>query len=248
MNTLLGLGFLLAGLAALVHVYIFVLESVLWTRPATRKVFGIRTSEEAQLTRPLAFNQGFYNLFLALAIAVGIPLSTVRFDAGIALVLAGTGSMVLAAVVLIASRRSLARAAAVQGLLPLIAVILVVVAIAIPRTGGPQGALTIEGRDRGLPAGVDVAGKRFGSPFAVSDAAAPGTLELVLFGSSSCPPVPESYDVESSSPLRITLGTTAARVCSADLAATTFAIEVPDGFEPVTAVDLDGDPIEVVRR
>ena len=48
-----------AALAALVHVYIFVLESVRWRHPATRKVFG--TSEEtAAITAPLAHNQGFY--------------------------------------------------------------------------------------------------------------------------------------------------------------------------------------------
>jgi putative membrane protein len=61
----------LAGLAALLHVYIFVLESLRWTAPRTRAVFGT-TAEEAQATKMLAFNQGFYNLFLAVVTAVGI--------------------------------------------------------------------------------------------------------------------------------------------------------------------------------
>ena len=53
-----------AALAALVHVYIWVLESMLWTAPRTRAAFGT-TEEEAATTKLLALNQGFYNLFLA---------------------------------------------------------------------------------------------------------------------------------------------------------------------------------------
>ena len=60
-----------AGLAALVHVYIWVMESFLWTSPRTRAVFGT-SEEEAQTTKLLALNQGFYNLFLAVITAVGI--------------------------------------------------------------------------------------------------------------------------------------------------------------------------------
>ena len=63
-----------AALAALVHVYIFVLESLRWTDPATRRVFGT-TDETAAVTQPLAYNQGFYNLFLAIGTAVGIGLT-----------------------------------------------------------------------------------------------------------------------------------------------------------------------------
>jgi cation/acetate symporter len=59
------------ALAALLHVYIFVMESLTWTSPRTRAVFGT-TAEEAQTTKMLAFNQGFYNLFLAVVTVVGI--------------------------------------------------------------------------------------------------------------------------------------------------------------------------------
>jgi hypothetical protein len=48
-----------AAIAALIHLYIFVLESLRWTAPATRKIFGT-TASSAETTRPLAFNQGFY--------------------------------------------------------------------------------------------------------------------------------------------------------------------------------------------
>jgi putative membrane protein len=112
----------LAGLAALVHVYIFVLESVRWQHPATRRVFG--TSEEtAAVTAPLAYNQGFYNLFLAIGTAVGIALIGGHRDAGVALIVFGVGSMLAAALVLVTSDGSKLRAALVQGLLPALALL-----------------------------------------------------------------------------------------------------------------------------
>ena len=53
----------LVGLVAAIHVYIVVLEMLLWTKPLGRKVF--RTSvEQAQSTATLAANQGLYNGFL----------------------------------------------------------------------------------------------------------------------------------------------------------------------------------------
>ncbi|MHA7305585.1 DUF1304 domain-containing protein [Arthrobacter sp. TMN-49] len=92
-----------AVLAALIHVYIFVLESVRWTAPATRKTFGI-SEAEALATKELAFNQGFYNLFLAAVTVVGVGAVAAGHESvGIALVLAGCGSMVLAGLVLLIS-------------------------------------------------------------------------------------------------------------------------------------------------
>jgi len=67
-------GVIFAALAALLHVYIWVLESFLWTAPRTRATFGT-SAEEAETTKLLAFNQGFYNLFLALVTAVGIAFT-----------------------------------------------------------------------------------------------------------------------------------------------------------------------------
>jgi putative membrane protein len=49
---------------AALHVGFFVLESVLWTTPTVRRVFGT-TEEEAHATRVLALNQGVYNLGVA---------------------------------------------------------------------------------------------------------------------------------------------------------------------------------------
>jgi putative membrane protein len=121
-------GLVFAILAALLHVYIFVLESLTWTSPRTRATFGT-TEEEAQTTKLLAFNQGFYNLFLAIVTVVAV--FTGATAVGAALVFAGVGSMLAAAVVLIASSPDKARAAVTQGTLPLIAIVLLVVGLAM---------------------------------------------------------------------------------------------------------------------
>ncbi|MGE0219732.1 DUF1304 domain-containing protein [Mycolicibacterium sp.] len=119
-----------AVLAALLHVYIFVMESLTWTSPRTRAVIGT-TEEEAQTTKMLAFNQGFYNLFLAIVTAAGvIAVGTGATAVGVALVLAGVGSMLAAAVVLLAGAPHKARAAAIQGSLPLVAVVLLGIGLA----------------------------------------------------------------------------------------------------------------------
>ncbi|WP_062385207.1 DUF1304 domain-containing protein [Demequina iriomotensis] len=120
----------LAGLAAAVHVYIFWLESFAWMRPSTRAVFGIASEDDARTTRALAYNQGFYNLFLAIVTGVGIVLLLAGPEApGAALVFAGCGSMAAAALVLVAGSRAYLGAAAKQGVLPLLAVVALAIAI-----------------------------------------------------------------------------------------------------------------------
>ncbi|MBS1675349.1 MAG: DUF1304 domain-containing protein [Actinobacteria bacterium] len=123
------IGTVFAGVAALIHVYIFVLESVRWTHPSTRRIFGT-SAEDAQTTRPLAFNQGFYNLFLAAIVIIGMILQpTVSAPVGWSLMMAGVGSMLGAALVLILSDRTKVRAATVQGLFPLLAVALLLAGV-----------------------------------------------------------------------------------------------------------------------
>jgi len=113
-----------AGLAAALHVYIFAMESLWWTTPRVRATFGT-TAEQAEVTRGLAFNQGFYNLFLAIVTVVGIVAHFRGSDAvGLALVIAGVGSMLAAATVLILSDGAKASAAIKQGALPLLALVL----------------------------------------------------------------------------------------------------------------------------
>jgi len=124
-------GLIFAVLAALLHVYIWVMESLTWTSARTRATFGT-TQEEALATKELAFNQGFYNLFLAVVTFVGTVLYGLEyFGVGLALVFAGAGSMLAAALVLLLSSPDKARAAITQGILPLIAVVLLGLALAM---------------------------------------------------------------------------------------------------------------------
>jgi putative membrane protein len=124
---MLTAGLIFASLAALLHVYIFVMESLTWTSPRTRATFGL-SAQEAEATKELAFNQGFYNLFLAIVSGLGIAaVLTGPAGIGVALVLAGVGSMLAAAAVLLLSSPNKARAAITQGAFPLIAVLLLVV-------------------------------------------------------------------------------------------------------------------------
>jgi putative membrane protein len=115
----------LAALASLLHVYIWWLESYAWTG-AARKVFGT-TAEQAEQTRELAYNQGFYNLFLAIGTAVGVALVDGHREAGVALIVFGVGSMLAAALVLATADLSKSRAAVVQGLCPLVSLVLLLV-------------------------------------------------------------------------------------------------------------------------
>jgi putative membrane protein len=120
-----------AALAALLHVYIWVMESFTWTSVRTRATFGL-TEEQAQATKELAFNQGFYNLFLAIITVAGIVIGGIGYNyIGIALIFAGVGSMLAAAVVLLVSSPDKARAAVIQGVFPLIAIVLLGVAVTL---------------------------------------------------------------------------------------------------------------------
>ena len=117
-----------ASLAALLHVYIWVLESFRWSEPATRKAFGVR-AEDVEVLRPMAYNQGFYNLFLAIITVIGLALFASEPGVGTALALAGTGSMLAAAVVLVTHDRSMLRAGLIQGTLPTLAVLFLLAAL-----------------------------------------------------------------------------------------------------------------------
>lgn len=109
--------------AGLIHVMIFAFESLLFLRPDVHKRFLVQASD-APTVKPWAFNQGFYNLFLAVGSIGGIIVVWFGDElVGRTLVLFACGSMVAAAVVLVASDRRMIRAAAVQGVLPLVALI-----------------------------------------------------------------------------------------------------------------------------
>ena len=129
---MLIIGLLLAALAAAFHVFIFALESLRWTEPETRRIFGVASEADAETTKSLAFNQGFYNLFLAIATLLGIVLVLSGLaTVGLTLVFTGTAMMLAAALVLVLSNPKMAKSAAMQGGLPLVAIVVTAVAVGI---------------------------------------------------------------------------------------------------------------------
>jgi putative membrane protein len=115
---------LAAILAGLVHVLIFCMESLLWTSPQVRARFR-QSPEQADATRLFAFNQGFYNLFLAVGIFAGLALVlTGHPRLGWTLVYWNCLFMLGAAVVLAASAPGMRRGAVIQGAAPLVFLVL----------------------------------------------------------------------------------------------------------------------------
>ncbi len=58
---------------ALFHIQVFMLESFLWQTPKAMKAFGTNP-KTAEITRPLAINQGVYNLFLSAGLFLSLIL------------------------------------------------------------------------------------------------------------------------------------------------------------------------------
>ena len=113
-----------AVLAALIHVWIFVMESVWFMRPSVHGRFGLKTLEQATVVRSFAYNQGFYNLFLAVGVAIGLGLIWAgQTEAGRAVVFFACGSMVAAGAVLVLHSSRFARAAALQIVPALVAIL-----------------------------------------------------------------------------------------------------------------------------
>ena len=110
-----------AVIACLFHLMAFVLESLLFMRPKVHKRFGARTTEEAQAVRLMAFNQGFYNLFLVVGCVAGMLLwQQGNVPMGSALVLFTCASMTAAGLVLAMSAPEKIRVALYQAVPPAI--------------------------------------------------------------------------------------------------------------------------------
>jgi putative membrane protein len=131
MSALVVIASIFVALAALIHIVIFLMESVLWSRPQIWSRFGIATQADADTIRPMAYNQGFYNLFLALGAGVGFVMlgASDAYAGGVAISAFTLLSMLLAAVVLVTSQPNLWRAAIVQGAAPLIGLVLLLIAL-----------------------------------------------------------------------------------------------------------------------
>jgi putative membrane protein len=118
------LALIAAAIAAAIHVFFFVLESVRFKQPETWRRFNIESQRDAELLAPLAFNQGFYNLFLAIGVAVGIlAVLGGSVTIGRALIFFGCGSMAAAGAVLVVTDRRLIGSAVIQSLPPLVAIL-----------------------------------------------------------------------------------------------------------------------------
>ena len=110
--------------AAVLHVFIFCMESIWFMRPTIHKRFGATTAADAEARRLFAFNQGFYNLFLALGALVGLAL--INFGGkpvvGRTLALFCCACMLGAGIILFFSAgRRMMRAAVIQSIFPLLA-------------------------------------------------------------------------------------------------------------------------------
>jgi putative membrane protein len=91
-----------ALVAALMHLWIFTLESVRFGRPEVLAMFEVRAADLGAV-RPWAFHQGCYNALLAAQMLAGlIAVHLGAGAAGRALVLAGGASMLAASVALVA--------------------------------------------------------------------------------------------------------------------------------------------------
>jgi putative membrane protein len=124
-NFLLASGATLIGLSGLFHAYVFYLESMIWTKPRTWKTFGVPSQEAAEIIRPMAFNQGFYNLFLALEIFAGLIALGIRSTIGFTLLIAAALSIIGAGIVLFFSVKTSRRAAIIQASPPLVGLALI---------------------------------------------------------------------------------------------------------------------------
>ena len=131
---MLLLGGIAAAIGGLIHVWIFLLESVWFDRPSVHARFGVRSQQDARAVHGFAFNQGFYNLFLAFGVALGLALMVRSggptgtdpslFAGGRAIAMFACASMAAAGAVLVATDRRFLRAAALQVLPGLAAVVL----------------------------------------------------------------------------------------------------------------------------
>jgi putative membrane protein len=112
-----------ALIAAAAHIGAFVMESLLFQRPAVQRLL-LRHASDSAAVRLWAFNQGFYNLFVAVGAVVGVILwATGEETPGRTLVIYTCAFMVLAGVVLFVSDRALWRGMLGQSCPPLIALL-----------------------------------------------------------------------------------------------------------------------------
>lgn len=120
---------ILAAVVGLLHVWIFIMESVLWMRPHIHRRFGVTDTKLAEAMKGVFLNQGFYNLFLAIGALYGAIFFEIHSCHAPAILAFSCLSVFGAGLVLLVSKPAMARAAIIQGLPPLIAVVLYFISI-----------------------------------------------------------------------------------------------------------------------
>lgn len=116
------LSLLFFGLAGLIHIGFFILESFLFQRANGYKYFKL-PAEDHQASKIWAYNQGYYNLFLACGILVSIRGFILEETWAQVLVSFCALSMIGAGAVLFASSPKLMRGALIQTLPPVLGLI-----------------------------------------------------------------------------------------------------------------------------
>lgn len=112
-----------AFVAIAIHIYIWVIESFLWTKPKGREIFGM-TEEFAESTREMAANQGLYNLMIAWIAATGLLAFWFGSpQVGVALLFAGLGAMAIAGIYLFLTSPAKRKPALIQLVPPLLSLI-----------------------------------------------------------------------------------------------------------------------------
>jgi putative membrane protein len=107
-------------IAALVHIYIFVLETFLFQKENGYKAFKMK-KEDHEAVKPWALNQGFYNLFLAVGMFMGLYyVNQLEIKVAGAMVSFVGFSMVAAGLVLFVTNKKMRKGALVQMVPPLL--------------------------------------------------------------------------------------------------------------------------------
>ena len=118
-----------AFVAIAIHIYIWIIESFLWTKPKGREVFGM-TEEFAESTKAMAANQGLYNLMIAWIAATGLLAFWFGSpQVGVALLFAGLGAMAIAGIYLFLTSPAKRKPALSQLVPPLLSLIFLFVTI-----------------------------------------------------------------------------------------------------------------------
>lgn len=130
-STFLITGSVMISIAAIFHMYIFILESVKWRNPKTWKAFGLPSQEHAEIISSMAFNQGFYNLFLALGAAIGVTTLGLNSTIAFTLMIFASSCMIGAGLVLFFSVKTSRKAAIIQAGPPFLGVLFVFIGLSL---------------------------------------------------------------------------------------------------------------------